>query len=56
MTRYLTLMVFVLTSTTFLPAAEFFVAPAGQDTNPGTVEKPILSILDQGNGPRPEAN
>src|SRR4051794_31076182 len=34
----------VLTLTAFVHAAEFYVAPAGSDTNPGTIDRPFASI------------
>ena len=44
MTRLLLLTLVVLAGNASAAAVEFFVSPAGQDTNPGTAEKPFATL------------
>jgi hypothetical protein len=42
--RATTLVLLIAVGHAHLPAAEFFVAPTGQDTNPGTLEQPFATL------------
>ena len=44
MTRLLLLALVALAGTASAAEVEFFVSPAGQDTHPGTAEKPFATL------------